>query len=86
MSEAMAPSFKEQLVEDPSLANTRDDNGWTFLHHQALAGSLATVNVLLECGADVTAKTNHGMSAIQLAKSLGWDKVIALLASKGATG
>jgi uncharacterized protein YegJ (DUF2314 family) len=86
MSEAMAPSFKEQLVEDPSLANTRDDNGWTFLHHQALAGSLATVNVLLDCGADVNAKTNHGMTAIQLAKSLGWDKVIALLASKGATG
>jgi ankyrin repeat protein len=54
------------------------------LHHQALAGSLATVKVLLECGADVNAKTNHGMTAIQLAKSLGWDKVIVLLESKGA--
>ncbi len=84
MSEAMAPSFKEELVADPSLANSKDDRGWTFLHHQALAGSTATVQVLLEFGADPNAVTSDGMTPMRLAKSLGWDKVVALLVSKGA--
>ena len=79
MSENMAPSFKEELVADPCLAHSKDEKGWTFLHHQALAGSTATVRVLLECGADLNARTNHGMTPLQLAKSLGWDKVIKLL-------
>ena len=86
MSEAMASKWKSQLLADASLANSKDDKGWTFLHHLALAGSAATVRVLLECGADPNAVTNHGMTPLQLAKSLGWDKVVALLVSKGATG
>jgi uncharacterized protein len=85
MSEAMAPSFKSQLAQDPSLAHFKDDMGWTYLHHQALAGSAATVAVLLESGADVNAMTDHGMTPMQLARSLGWDKVIGLLARHGAT-
>ena len=28
------------------------------------------------------ALTNHGMTPLQLAQSLGWDKVVALLARK----
>lgn len=82
MSEAMGPSLKEQLVKDPSMVHSKDDGGWTFLHHQALAGSAATVKVLLEAGADPNAVTNHGMTPLQLAKSLGWDKVAALLADR----
>jgi uncharacterized protein YegJ (DUF2314 family) len=80
MSEAMGPSLKEQLAKDPSLVSAKDDRGWTFLHQQALAGSAATVKVLLEAGADPNAVTNHGMTPLQLAKSLGWAKVVALLA------
>jgi ankyrin repeat protein len=52
------------------------------LHHQALAGSLATVKILLEFDADVNAVTDRGMTPLQLAKSLGWDKVVALLKSR----
>jgi uncharacterized protein YegJ (DUF2314 family) len=84
MSEAMAPSFKEQLAADPSLAHSKDDKEWTFLHHQALAGSAATVRVLLEAGADANARTDHGLTPLQLARSLGWEKVAALLLSHGA--
>ncbi len=84
MSEAMAPTFKSELLENPSLTKSKDDRGWTFLHHQAMAGSAATVKGLLEGGADPDARTDHGMTPMQLAKSLGWERVVALLESKGA--
>ena len=86
MSEAMAPGYRNQLMADPSLAYWKDDRGWTLLHHQALAGSTATVQVFLDCGAVPDAETDHGMTPIQLARSLGWDKVAALLSRQGATG
>jgi uncharacterized protein YegJ (DUF2314 family) len=80
MSENMAASLKEQLAKDPSLVSATDDRGWTLLHQEALAGSAATVKVLLAAGADPKAVTKHGMTPMQLAKSLGWDNVVALLA------
>jgi hypothetical protein len=84
MSENSGPSFRQQLQQIPSMVDSKDDRGWTYLHQQALAGSLATVKILLEFGADVNAVTDHGMTPLQLAQSLGWDKVVALLKSKGA--
>jgi uncharacterized protein YegJ (DUF2314 family) len=80
MSENMAASLKEQLEKDPSLVTATDDRGWTLLHQEALAGSAPTVKVLLAAGADPNAVTNHGMTPLQLAKSLGWENVVALLA------
>jgi uncharacterized protein YegJ (DUF2314 family) len=79
MSENMASSLKDQLARDPSLASAKDERSWTLLHHQALAGSAATVTVLLEAGADPNAVTDRGMTPLQLAKSLGWDGVVSLL-------
>lgn len=79
MSAGMAEKWQEQLAQDPSLAAARDDRGWTFLHQEALAGNSATVKVLLESGADPTAKTADGRTPLELARSLGWEKVAALL-------
>ena len=84
MSENRATSLKEQLTNNPTLVSVKDDRGWTFLHQEALAGNAATVKVLLDADADVNALTGHGMTPLQLAKSLGWDKVAALLEGKGA--
>jgi ankyrin repeat protein len=82
MSEGMAAKLKEQLQTDPSLVTAKDDQGRTFLHQEALAGNTATVKVLLEAGANPKAVTNEGMTPLQLAKSLGWESVIALLERK----
>jgi uncharacterized protein YegJ (DUF2314 family) len=79
MSENMAASLKEQLAKDPSLASVTNERGWTLLHQEALAGSAATVKVLLEAGADPNARTDDDKTPLQLARSLGWEKVAALL-------
>ena len=79
MSEGMALKLQQELAKDPKLASGKDDEGWTLLHHEALAGNLATVRVLLATGADPAAKTDGGMTPLRLAKSLGWDKVVAEL-------
>ena len=81
MSENMAESLKDQLAKDPSLVSATDDRGRTLLHQEALARSAATVKVLLAAGADPNAVTNHGMTPLQLAKSLAWDNVVSILAN-----
>jgi uncharacterized protein YegJ (DUF2314 family) len=84
MSEGMAAKLTEQLAQDASLVSVTDDRGWTFLHQEALAGNTATVRALLEAGADPNAVTGDGMTPLQLARSLGWDRIVALLVSNGA--
>jgi uncharacterized protein YegJ (DUF2314 family) len=79
MSEDMAASLKGQLAKDPSLTSVTNERGWTLLHQEALAGCAATVTVLLEAGADPGARTDDGKTPLQLARSLGWEKVAALL-------
>lgn len=82
MSEAMAASLTEQLQQDPSMLTATDERGWTLLHQEALAGSAATVRVLLAAGANPRAQTKQGKTPLQLAQSLGWDKVVALLGQR----
>jgi len=79
MSVNMAPKLREQLAADPSQIDAKDSRGWTLLHDQALAGSLPTVQVLLELGADPAIETPKGKTARDLAASLGWSKVVELL-------
>ncbi len=79
MAENCAPSIRNQLQSDPSLAHVRDERGWTQLHHFALAGSRVCVQAMLDFGADAAAKTDHGMTALDLARSLGWEDVTAAL-------
>jgi uncharacterized protein YegJ (DUF2314 family) len=80
--ETLAASLKEHLVEHPEYATESFDGGWTLLHNEALAGNAPAVKVLLAAGADPEARTEAGKTPRQLAKSLGWDHVVALLAPK----
>jgi uncharacterized protein len=79
MSAGMAVKLRETLARNPAMATEKDARGWTLLHDEALAGNVDTVKVLLEAGADRTAVTGHGMTPAQLAATLRWTKVVALL-------
>ncbi|MFL5341801.1 MAG: DUF2314 domain-containing protein [Gemmataceae bacterium] len=82
MSVTMASSLRDRLAENPKLASETDARGWTLLHQEALAGNQATVQVLLEAGADPDAITNNDMTALDLAESLGWGNIAELLESR----
>ncbi|WP_439628078.1 DUF2314 domain-containing protein [Gemmata sp.] len=83
LSEQLAGSLKSHLKENPTHVATRGHNGWTMLHSEASAGSVATVRVLIEAGADQRAVTNNGLTPRQLAQNLGWGSVVELLESRG---
>lgn len=83
MSENMGPKLREMLQANPEAVTATDERGWTMLHEMALAGSFAAVSILLEAGADPRAVTHHGMTARQLAHTLGWERVVSLLLTKG---
>lgn len=84
MSINMAPSLETQLAKLPQMVHETNDRGWTFLHHEALAGNYSTVKILLEFEADPNARTAEGRTPLQLARSLGWEKVAAILIRAGA--
>ena len=79
LSEGMASSLRSQLAKTPSLVSAKGHNGWALLHQHASAGSMATVKALLEAGADPNALTDNGMTPVQIARTLGWDSVVAVL-------
>ena len=56
-----------------------DELGFTQLHHEALAGNLTIVNLLLENGASKNARTKSGKTAAELAKQIGWIKIAKVL-------
>jgi len=85
MSENMGDSLREALQKNPEWVTDADDDGWTMLHHQALAGSLASVDVLLDLGADPQRRTKSGLTASDLAQKLRWTRVVKRLERETST-
>lgn len=83
MAMNMVPAYTSQVLSDPSVVHYRDERGWTQLHHFALSGSVVCTQFFLDHGADPRACTDSGLSAAQLADSLGWHQVVALLQRHG---
>lgn len=77
----MKSSFEDFLKEDPTAITTTDDRGFTMLHQLALAGATGCVQILLSHGADRNLQAKNGMTPLQLAKSLGWKRTVAVLES-----
>jgi uncharacterized protein YegJ (DUF2314 family) len=82
---AMVPRYAEEVAANPSQLTDADENGWTLLHRESLAGNAPVVEILLKAGADPNARTKAGATPMSLARSLGWDKVVALMAKHGAS-
>ena len=79
MSENMRESIARDLQQQPAMATQVLDDGWTLLQKDALGGNLVPVQALLAQGADRTARTPQGQTALELAEAMGWDRVAALL-------
>lgn len=75
----MRDSLKEALQQNPEMANETDELGMSLLHDEALAGNDQTIEVLLQNNADTSARNSHGQTPLDLAKLMGWPKVIGLL-------
>lgn len=85
MSLNMRDSLDEALKGDPSMLESPDEKGFTFLHQLSLAGSFDGVDVLLNHKADPNKPASNGMTPLRLAKTFGWKKVMARLEQAGAT-
>ncbi|RFM31583.1 DUF2314 domain-containing protein [Chitinophaga silvisoli] len=79
MSKNMRQKVAEHLQQDPAIINAVDENGYTLLHKEAIAGNRTLIEELLAAGADTSLKTNNGKTALDFAKALNWEHIIPLL-------
>ena len=78
----MLAQIDEQMRKDPSFVNEEDQDGWTTLHHEALAGNLGIVQLLLKHGCNVQRRTPGGQRASDLAQLIGWTEIETLLKTR----
>jgi len=79
MSVNTKENFEEFLRGYPDEITRADDEGYTMLHHEAIAGNRTRIELLLAKGADKNAKNIHGKTALDYARALGWDHVAEAL-------
>ena len=59
---------------------SKDNDGWTPLHHAASEGQTDIVNCLLENGASKFEMDKNGKTALNLAEEKGHSEIVKLLA------
>jgi len=79
MSKNMRGQVEQYIKAHPSMVADTDELGFTQLHHEALAGNLTIVNLLLENDASKNARTKSGKTAAELAKQIGWSEIAKVL-------
>jgi uncharacterized protein YegJ (DUF2314 family) len=81
----MSKNMKEKLIDfikqNQDQITYQDEEGFSLLHTETIAGNLTSVQVLLENGADKTMKTNQGKTALDYAKQLNWEHIIPVLSN-----
>ena len=75
----MLPMYESQMQQDSTIVTSADDRGWTLLHHDAMAGNFGVVRLLVQNGADISARTPDGRDAATLAREMGWPEVADFL-------
>ena len=71
--------FRQQLAQNPDYLREQDEDGYTPLHHEAIAGNAPLVKAMLELGADPAATTQEGLTALDFARLMDWQNVIEIL-------
>ncbi len=84
MAVNMSSSLIEAITQNPTMISDTDDDGFTFLHQMAFAGTANGCEILLKHGANPNATAANGMTPLRLAKALGWKKVVEVLTKHGA--
>jgi len=79
MSINMKDGFVKFLQDYPQEMTNADEQGYTLLHRETIAGNSTSVEVMLQQGADTSRKTNSGKTALDFARQLGWEHIIPLL-------
>ena len=74
-------TVKAMLAKDPSLARAADDGGFTGLHMAVGQEDARVVELLLDAGADVSARTADGMTPLHIAQ---YASAIEALVRRGA--
>jgi hypothetical protein len=60
-------------------------NGYTALHDAVWQNNVETAKILIEAGANLHIKSNSGETALDLAKSRNYEKIVALIEQKIAS-
>ncbi|WP_220399523.1 ankyrin repeat domain-containing protein [Filimonas effusa] len=79
MSINMRERFREFLQQYPAEISQADNEGFTLLHRETIAGNRTSIEILLEKGADKGLKTHNGKTALDYARQLNWTHIIPLL-------
>ncbi|MBO9634543.1 MAG: DUF2314 domain-containing protein [Chitinophagaceae bacterium] len=79
MSRNMKEKMMEFLTQNPEMINNQDEEGYSLLHRETIAGNLSSVETLLFMGADKQATTNQGKTAMDYARQLNWEHIIPVL-------
>jgi prolyl 4-hydroxylase len=61
-------ALEQAIQQDEGVVHAKDGNGWTPLHEAAAGGHLESVQLLLDHGADVNAKSHDEGTALYWAK------------------
>jgi uncharacterized protein YegJ (DUF2314 family) len=69
----------EMLRTHPDMVLMDGDDGVTALHREACAGNAVLVELLLRRGADRDARTPEGDTALDLARRMGWPRIVEML-------
>lgn len=79
MSRNMREKLAQELQKQPQYAQQSDEQGYTLLHHSAIAGNLTEIEALIAAGANPQAQTATGKTALDFAKQMGWEHIVEYL-------
>ena len=72
-------AFSAQMDDDQSVLEFVDDDGMTSLHRFSMGGAADIVDAMLSRGADPHVQAHNGLTALQMAESLGWTRTCQVL-------